>query len=334
MNRFAPLLLLPLLSIILSSCTDEIDVQVDRPLDRPVIYCLLNPNDSVQYLRIQRIFLGNGSALETARVTDSIYFSQASVVLEEILGETTIRQIQLSPDYSRMKQDGIFATEGHYVYACHEQVQTGMTYRLTVDLPDQEKPIIAETIPYNNLEIIGVNRWPNGINMVNAKFARVSWYSLPETETYQLMIRFHYYEVTASDTTAHFVDWTIPRTTSYSLEGGEIMDVSLPINDWFLILADHIPVSEDIIKRVAGRFDYTWHFAGEPLESYITQDQTTRNGLLSDYPQYSNIENAIGVFSYRSNYEVKGYSISLYTLERLTTHPATKWLKFDGRQYW
>lgn len=324
--------MLPL--IFFASCTEEVKVSLDQPLDRPVIYCLLNPNDSIQYLRIQKIYLGNVDALQTAQEADSIYYSEASVVLEELSAGTVVQQIPMTPDHSRIKEDGIFAVDGHYVFACRETVKNGVTYRLTVDLPNHDKPVVAETTPFSNIEIIGVNRWPNGINMTNAKYARVEWYSLPQTETYQLKIRFHYFDVTKTDTIARFVDWTLPRTTSYSLEGGEKISQSLPIADWFEILADHIPVSEEIVKRVAGRFDYTWYFAGEPLESYMTQDQTSRNGLLTDYPQYSNITNALGIFSYRSQYEKKGYSISLYTLERLTTHPSTQWLKFDGRQYW
>ncbi len=318
----------------LFSCSEDLVVHLDKPIDKPIIYFLLNPNDSVQYLRIQKAYLGVEDALETAKNKDSIYAYGSTALLERIEKGNVMEQFTMEPIQDYPKDSGIFSTDGHIIYRMNGKILTGSTYRLTVDVPELGKPIYAETTPYSQLEVISVNRWPNGINMVNAKFARVSWVSLPNTETYQLNIRFNYFDITASDTIPRFIDWKIPRVTSRTTEGGEIMDLSIPINQWFLLLGDKIPISDEIIKRVAGRFDYTWHFAGEPLETYMTQDQTQRNGLLSDYPQYSNIQNAIGIFSYRSSHEVKGYSISLYTLERITTHPSTKYLKFDGRQYW
>lgn len=323
-----------IIPLIVASCSDELQVQLDKPLDRPVIFCLLNPNDSIQYLRIQKIFLGQENALTTAKNHDSIYYPGATVMLEEIVDGKVVLEHLMTPTFDRIKDDGIFASAGHFVFEAKTPIQTGRSYRLQVDLPDHDQAIVATTTPFNYLEIIQVNRWPNGINMTNARYARVSWVTLPMTESYQLKIRFNYFDLTATDTIPRFIDWTIPRVTSRGTQGGEVLDISIPIEDWFLLLGDQIPVDDAVKKRVASVFDYTWYFAGEPLESYMMQDQTTRNGILSDYPQYSNIENAIGVFSYRSNFEQKGYSISLYTLERLTTHPATKYLKFDGRQYW
>lgn len=318
----------------LFSCTDELVVRMPVPLDRPIIYFLLNPNDTVQYLRLQKIFLGNENALLTAKNQDSIYPYGSKVTVEKLDQGVVIDQYSLEPMYDYPKDSGIFAVDGHLIYQLNRKIQTGYTYRLIVEMPDNNKIIQAETTPYNHLEILNVNRWPNGINMVNAKYANVSWISLPKTETYQLTIRFNYFDLTATDTIPRFLDWKIPRITSRTTAGGEIMNLSVPVNQWFLYLGEKIPISDEIKKRVAGRFDYTWHFAGEPIETYMLQDQTQRNGLLSDYPQYSNIQNAIGIFSYRSSHEKQGYSISLYTLERLTTHPATEYLKFDGRQYW
>ena len=141
--------------------------------------------------------------------------------------------------------------------------------------------------------------------MVNAKFAKVSWISLPNTETYQLSIRFNFFDITATDTIPNHVNWLIPRITSRTNNGGEVMILSIPGEQWFLHLGEKIPVRDDIEKRVAGRFDYTWHFAGEPLETYMTQDQTQRNGLLSDYPQYSNIQNAVSWIN-TGSYEAPG----------------------------
>ena len=322
------------LLLVSSSCSDDLEVHLATPLDRPIIYFLLNPNDSVQYLRIQKVYLGTESALETAQNPDSLYPYGSIITVLEIEKGKVRNEYPLTPIINFPKDSGTFTSQGHLIYRMDDKVITGKTYRLSVEIPGNDKPIISETTPYSELEIGSVNRWPNGINMVNGKYAKITWNSLPNTETYQVSIRFNFFDITATDTIPNHVDWLLPRVTAPSTEGGELMYVSVPGEQWFAHLGEKIPIRDDIVKRVAGRFDYTWHFAGEPVETYMTQDQTLRNGLLSDYPQYSNIQNAIGIFSYRSSHTRKGYSISLYTLERLTTHPDTEYLNFDGRQYW
>lgn len=319
---------------LLASCSNELEVHMDKPYEGPVIYFLLNPQDSVQYLRIQRVYLGESSALETGQNPDSIYPYGTIVRLEKLDGDEVIEEHIMEPLYDQPKDDGLFSSDGHLLYKYDKKVDVGYTYRLNIQLPDNDNLIQATTIPYSNLTVTDLNRWPNGINMVNKKFAKVSWLSLPNTETYQLLIRFHYYDLTKTDTIARYVDWKLPRVTSATLKGGETISINLNVENWYLLLGEKIPVDDNIVKRYAGRFDYRWDFAGEPLETYLTQDQTAQSGLLTDYPQYSNIQNAIGLFSYRSFYETNGHRISLFTLERLTTHPETEYLKFDGRQYW
>jgi hypothetical protein len=316
------------------SCTNELEVNEPVPTNKPIIYFLLNPGDSVQVMRLQSAFLGIGDALETAQNPDSIYPYGSNVVLQQIEEGQVVASYPLEAVPDQQKDPGIFAESGHLLYKFNRKIVAGTTYRMQVNLPDGRPVIEAEATPYNHLEVTEVNRWPNGINMVNAKFARVKWLSLPETETYQLTITFNYYDITTTDTIQRSVAWKLPRVTSSSTLGGEELDMVIPIEKWYLFLSDHIPVNEDIVKRVAGRFDYRWDFAGTALESYLMQEQTMENGLLSDYTQFSNIPGAIGIFTYRSYHQVKGYSISLYTLERLTTHPSTKDMRFDGRQYW
>jgi len=326
--------LLSLIIVLSCSCSNELEVHEPAPANKPTIYFLLDPGDSVQYMRLQSVFLGTGNALETAKNPDSIYPYGSNIVLQQLKDGEVIANFPLEAISDHPKDQGIFAENGHLLYKLNRRITAGTTYRMQVNLPNGSPVIEAETTPYNHLEILEVNRWPNGINMVNARFAHVKWLSLPETETYQLTITFHYYDLTSTDTIHKSVDWKLPRVTSQSTVGGEVVDMVIPIEKWFLHLADRIPVGEEIVKRVAGRFDYRWDFAGTALESYLMQEQTMENGLLTDYAQFSNIPNAIGLFTYRSHHEEKGYSISLYTLERLTTHPATKNMKFDGRQYW
>ena len=58
--------------MILTSCSNEIDITSDYK-DITVVYAVLNQNDSVQYVKIYKAFLGDEDAFIMAQSTDSFY---------------------------------------------------------------------------------------------------------------------------------------------------------------------------------------------------------------------------------------------------------------------
>ena len=66
-----------------NSCSNDFDL-VDTWKDIPIVYGLLNVNDSVQYIRVEKAFLDEEtSALVIAQEPDSLYYGNISVELEE-----------------------------------------------------------------------------------------------------------------------------------------------------------------------------------------------------------------------------------------------------------
>jgi hypothetical protein len=120
------LLLLVLSALfILNSCSTDLDVNADYK-ETPIIFALINQNDSINYVRLQRSFSNeNSSALEIARNFDSLFYDTTRVKLSLIevrgAGDGTIDSTEvdvLVPEYNTNKADGIFGpTNGaQYVY--------------------------------------------------------------------------------------------------------------------------------------------------------------------------------------------------------------------------
>ena len=72
-----------IISLFIFSCETDFEV-IGEWEDHTIVYGLINPVDPVQYIRVQRSFLGELPADSMAQITDSIYYEEAIVNLYEI----------------------------------------------------------------------------------------------------------------------------------------------------------------------------------------------------------------------------------------------------------
>ena len=70
---FRKITLLILVSVLLNSCKN--DLELNAPYrEYPSIYAVLNPQDRIQVIRINKVFLGEGDANVMAKVADSVNY--------------------------------------------------------------------------------------------------------------------------------------------------------------------------------------------------------------------------------------------------------------------
>src|SRR5690606_24360849 len=105
--------------ILLSSCKNDLDTNADWK-EILVVYSLLDGQDSVHYVRVNRAFLNeNQSAYEIARINDSLYFDSIEV---KIVEQGTGRIIPLVKDESKAKDSGIFANYPNVLYRANSKL--------------------------------------------------------------------------------------------------------------------------------------------------------------------------------------------------------------------
>ncbi|HML85282.1 MAG TPA: hypothetical protein PKE52_08995, partial [Bacteroidales bacterium] len=93
------ILLLSGLAFLLSSCKTDFDLNAEWK-DITIVYGVLDPGKSVQQVRINKAFLGEGNALEYAKIADSIHYDTAVIkaVIEEYVNNALTRTIKLIPE--------------------------------------------------------------------------------------------------------------------------------------------------------------------------------------------------------------------------------------------
>ena len=105
------------MSAFLAGCSTDFDT-IAPWKETMVVYGLLNPNDSIQYIRISKAYLGEGNALMMAQQGDSIYYGDVlDVKMERILNNGVIESHALIRIDTVPKEiNGVFAAPYQEVY--------------------------------------------------------------------------------------------------------------------------------------------------------------------------------------------------------------------------
>src|ERR1051326_8629009 len=102
--------LLPIIaSAFFSGCNNDIDIN-EQWKEIPVIFGLLDQSDSVQYIKINKAFLGKANALVMASNYDTVsYGNVLDVKIKEVSNNVVINTFTLQQDSGIAKDPGVFA---------------------------------------------------------------------------------------------------------------------------------------------------------------------------------------------------------------------------------
>jgi hypothetical protein len=330
--KFLPrLLVIALLLPLAFSCNNKLTVTADWK-DITVVYGLLNQNDSVHYVKITKAFLGEGNALVFAKEPDSSnYPDKLDVRMEEWNGQTLVKTFTFDTVTLTNKEagDSIFYFPDQLMYRTFGKLNQDCTYKFFIHNKATNKDVTAKTVLVKKF---GIEK-PLSLGSATfdtAKKNEAKWSSAVNGRRYQLLIRFHYTEMTATDTTQQYADWIVfSGKESISLDGSETMDVLYPGIGFYQNLGNKIPVKSGV-SRLAGKVDFIFTVAADDLNTYmeVTAPSTS---IVQEKPSFTNITNGIGIFSARyDNTKDTPRSLPLSTVSRetLRTSVYTKDLGF------
>ena len=307
---FLFLLLLTGFSVAFQSCETDFDVTAPYE-DITVVYGLLSQNDNVHYIKVNKAFIGQGNALEYAQNEDSSsYGNNLDVVLREYRNGNALRTFNFDTTSIYNKEPGIFYAPKQVLYKSAFVIPDadGLEYRLEVRNKISGKVTTAKTslIPSFNIESPRVGQ--RSINFsVEGSTQRIKWTSAKNGKRYNVAIRFWFDEVIAAtkDTIPRYIDWTFSPLKSNSIQGGEPLEILYEPTRFFSMCRNLIPYKEnsvikesDISMRLANFVEVVFAVAADDLNTYMEVNEPS-SGIVQDKPDYTNIENGIGLFSSR-----------------------------------
>lgn len=345
-----------LLAVVFNSCKNELNILA--PYKESVsVYALLNPQETRNYVRINRIFLGEGNSYQMAQVNDSINYKQGelTVTLERYengalalttVGNPTKKLITLN-DTVIQTQSGVFNTNQRLFYT-DDKLYTWGDYKLTITnnktgnvftskgtIIDSVKPtpFLPITLPPYPLPQASPNNLYIDFSLPTV-LRTIRFNSVPNARDYDLIMRFHYFDsLNTGAIVPKYVDYNFSTVSSSDLNGGEQLSVSFKSGEFYAYLVNKLNEDEpsNLLFRKIIKLDFIIIASAQDFSDFL-KISAPSTSVAQDKPVYSNIEGGFGIFSSRSRFHLsKDISVSWIDYMAITKPTCNlRFLKSDG----
>jgi hypothetical protein len=332
MNYFTWICFLIVILMFFTSCEEDVNVNADWE-NIPVIYALLNQNDSVHYIKVNKTFLGDASAYEMSQISDSLFYEDAEVYVNQISNGEVVKRMDFIAVDTISKPEGLFANDRNTIYVYLGNIRalnnngTPYTYELHVIVPSANKHCTSTIQLINGARIIdptpireiALNRYD--IGKVNAKYETGENGML-----YQMVFRFYYLEVSnTGDTNKNLppveIYWPV---TTVSGDDEQIW-LEFPVEKFYDIMLDSIKQKENVTRlvRYPNSVSFTLYAADENYQIYSSLSEPS-DGAVQEKPFFTNINEGVGLFAARFTKtvynKVSNPTISTFANDTLTEH--------------
>lgn len=299
--------------LFLTACDNELDLTGDY-IETPVVLGLLNYTTDTQFVRINKTFLERGvNAEELAKDPYQLVYD----TLIAFLVNKSNNQKDTLNTILKSKDAGVFSDEKNILYYSTTPLSVGNTYELVIETPTGlvaraetkaidtvsiDKPKIQEGHRKQDLSLISLNN-----KFLDYKF-KVSYPA--EIARFEIKMFLLYEEVTAQGRKKMSVEAPIARIENEELIAGKEFEVVYGGEQFYKAIAKAIP--KDGIRREVGlnnsiRIEI---YAADNAFRFYSNLNGPIDGLSQVRPEYSNIENGIGLFASRA------YSIGYTQLQQ------------------
>jgi hypothetical protein len=303
------LLSLSLSVFTLSGCKS--DFEVNEPWKEiDIIYGLLDVNDTVNYIKINKAFLNEDEDVyKLAGIQDSLFHQDSlEVKLQRTKNGQLIDEILLKKTYLTNKDSGIFSSPGQYLYATPTGFVLDPTaiYNLVVKNTVTGNTATASTPVVQNSKPIFPSPQSSTLNFQNNPTSKVNIVFSPAlgAKFYDLTLVIHYEEYNKKDSTKikdGYITWPI-FTSLQSRPDQPSAELRYTINgpDFFNVIANSLTVDGDVYRKLPPKaFEYKLTGGGAEIYNYLQVNRPSI-GIVQKKPEYTNIENGYGIFSSRN----------------------------------
>lgn len=297
-------LLFSLLTLFIFSCENEVDINAEFE-ETTVVFGLLNHNADTQFVKINKTFLDNEtSAIDLAKDPDRLFYDtlEVSLIDTELEIEIPLQKIE------RSKEDGIFTQERNEVFFTTRRLRKNTEYELKIIKPDssitQGKTITMDTIliekPRLNLSQANTVIFFNQNQQFNPYiFEFKTGKNIAE---FQATAFFRYTEILpGGDSVLRKIEIPISSFSNSSLAENRVFQFRFEGERFFNIIEREVPATANPTKKIVegkNNFEIEIFAADEDLWFFRSLNGPIE-GLNQVRPEFTNLENGIGLFSSR-----------------------------------
>ena len=311
-------LILSTFAVLFTACETDFDVNAKWE-ETTVVYGLLDASTDTQYVRINKAFLGEMDALQMAQYSDSINFNPNDLEVKlHKLGSFNDTLSSITLDTTLIdKENGLFATDNNIIYRA--VTPTGFLtnnnrYAITIKNLNSGNKVSANTEVISDFSFKNFNSAykfgfynPNLADSSKFLSKTIEWDESENGAIYQLEIKFNYLE---NDVLKTLV-WSQPLATFT----GSSMEAKIEGLKFFNFLSQNL-TNDNNFKRQFLDLDLVMTVATENLNTYIKVNEPI-TGIVQQRPEFTNINNGIGIFSSRYTYGEFNIGLTDYTKDYL-----------------
>jgi hypothetical protein len=311
----------------------------------PLVYGIIQPQDSNYYVRLTKTFAGAGSAYDFAKVPDSIYYRNARVFLEtRDLDGKLFERAELSEVTIEDRVSGIFATAPNRIFMTDSSKihlrpeffsASGQPYTINLHL--------TAIIPGNSDTIRSVTRLRSAPRLTEPRstFYKVYfynedpfWMQWSDTNTeslFQILVRMHYTDFLYDEEREMVAEWVLTGIDANmtSFPGGvrKVFSYYFRPENFYSQIRSVIKTDPEVDARVCRTLDFIVLSSNRELEYYRNIYE-----IADDYhgAGYTNIQNGYGLFTTYSTTGIYGMLLGQDELDSLAKGVYTKHLKFKN----
>lgn len=311
--------------MVFSSCETDVDIYAEGN-ETTIVYGYLDVDADTNFLKITKSFVGN--AIETAPIySASNYDYKLDVQLRGRFADNpnvvSVAFFDTISVYKPYDSNSIFYSGRNQVlYYTTRKLKENEEYQLTikrndgVELTSKVKTISGSSIRKPTYSISFESSVSNSIDWRPNTTGELAAY-------YEVVGYFHYKQFlqNGTDTTRHTMKWVMGSGTGEQLWSSSDKWLSIrytPKDFYNRLQADDNIVnnSPDFVGRIVEGFEIVVTSTGEELYNYILIQNS--GSAIQDTPEYTNIENGMGILSSRSvcRKMVDVSDLTINTLER------------------
>ncbi len=311
-----------LLIIILFFFSCETDFDVNAEWDEvTVVYALIDPNNEDQFIKINKAFLGQGDAFEMASIADSTNYDPSNLLVKiHKLKEMPFNTFDSIGDpkilnYIILEKDtGLFSYDNNIIYTFNDTTNSYFNssdlYALEIRNLKTGNIVTSQTKVIDFFSFQSLNTsfaWSffNPDTQDTSKFLQktLKWDPVTNGEIYQLDVIINYRE---NGNIKHLL-WRQPIKNNSNTQ----MTQTLKGEQFFQFLINNL--NNNTSKQFID-LNLVMSVGTQDLKTYIDVNQPY-SGIVQERPNFSNIENGIGLFSSRFIYDdTKGIRLNDNTL--------------------
>ncbi|NOX46807.1 MAG: hypothetical protein GXO89_07500 [Chlorobi bacterium] len=334
-------------SVLISACETDFDTTAPYK-DITVVYGLLDQKDQNHYIKINKAFLGEGNALIYAQEADSSNYGYPMEVVMEEYNENgqLVNTLEFDTTTIYNKETGVFYAPEQVVY--HAKLDLAYEIKVILNISGDTVSIDTFWLNYKNTfklkiknpvsgkEIFSETKLVHDFDIKKPGFGQTikfvtdpinptefTWEKAENGGMNELKVTFHYSEIhqNSNDT----VDKSIELISSTVSSPASSSTISYYYwgNDFFTSCLNKIPYSDpveeaNVVARFSGPVVTTVSVAETEFSLYMEVYEPSTS-IVQEKPEYTNIENGIGLFSarYRKSKPKKLHAETIADLQKI-----------------